>query len=813
MPLDIGSGVLYEANTTGSGTGNYDSFLRLGANSNEIGFNTNDPHLAENKDGIWTHTLLVSGLDTVFIGPIEYYEIRLDLNEVQSGDNNFITLEDMRIYSSTFGADEPTFNANFVVSGFTKVFDLGDSLLLDDSNHGSGTDDYVFYIPTSLFTGSDFLTLYARFSGSDDGFEEFRVKTQEFVPQPDIGINKQTNETDDTCPDVIAGSTVTWTYTVENNGNVPLENVVVTDDAGTPGIPGDDFHPTAVLIGGFNSGDANQDNILDTDETWHYTYTGTAIVGEYANSATVSGVYDDGSLTGQTVTGVEEDCYNGVTPTITVEKLTNGTDDDCPYILVGADVVWTYNVTNTSLGAITIDTIVITDDAGTPLIAGDDFHPAPVLSGAYNAGDANTNNLLDVGETWQYTFTAPLGAVAGEYENVATVNGTAHDTSGNTAPVTGSGDDCYFGADPSIDIVKMTNGTDDLCPVIGVGEAVTWTYTVTNTGNVALANIDVTDDNGTPLDDTDDFTPDAVLVGGFNTGDTNQDNILDLTETWQYTAVGTAEDGHYDNIATVTGDFTDDFDHATTVDANENDCYVGVEGPGVRTPGFWQNPNNGNQFWDGIVGNEKNAGQDCFPTGDLLYQVDATGDGVKDSTAGLLIGDYNMNGVRDGNEDVIFISLTDANSLINAKNNQMNDGVIKIGRDVVATWLNYLAGNPIGTVADDGFYSPKEAIDDAVDYLQIFGDSNNNGPGANTNDPLEVFDVYSSQHRAIKTSSDFWTQDFPGGSSTGAEIHGALDEYNNTGGINGIGYAHTCDTQQLVSLMTGFMVHDDLFTM
>ena len=60
------------------------------------------------------------------------------------------------------------------------------------------------------------------------------------------------------------------------------------------------------------------------------------------------------------------------------------------------------------------------------------------------------------------------------------------------------------------------------------------------------------------------------------------------------------------------------------------------------------NPNNGGQFWDGIAHNEKNAGQDCFPTGDLLYQVDSNGDGVKDNAKGLLIGDYNHNGVRDG---------------------------------------------------------------------------------------------------------------------------------------------------------------------
>jgi hypothetical protein len=231
------------------------------------------------------------------------------------------------------------------------------------------------------------------------------------------------------------------------------------------------------------------------------------------------------------------------------------------------------------------------------------------------------------------------------------------------------------------------------------------------------------DDNGTPGENSpesdDDFSPTAVLSGGFNIGDDNLDGVFDPGETWQYTATGTAEEGHYDNVATVTAAFTDDFDHSTTVTASEDDCYVGVEGPGVRTPGFWQNPNNGGQFWDGIAGNEKNAGQDCFATGELLYAVDRNGDGTVDTGAanrGLLIGDYDHDGTAKGadgilgtadDEDVIFISLADAQNLINAKNNQLSDGVIKIGRDVVATWLNYLAGNPFGTVADDGVYSPK----------------------------------------------------------------------------------------------------------
>ena len=810
-PADIvhsQGGLLIVDSTTGSGTGNYDSFLRVQANGDEAGYNTDVSQQLDNKDGIWTHSLLISSLSTVTYNGETYYEIRLDLNEVQSGDKANISLDDLKLYvgPAAGGGAYPAF------SGLTLKFDLSGAVALQDNENGSGTDDYQILIPTSMLTGGTHLTLYSDFSDSDDGFEEFRAQTTEFTPQPDIGVNKQTNGTDDECPVILVGETVTWTYTVENNGNLALSNVVLKDDNGTLDTA-DDFYPTAVLVGGYNIGDTNQDNILDLTETWQYSHSGAAVAGEYMNIATVSGDWASGETSG-TVNGVEEDCYYGATPSIAIQKLTNGTNDTCPVILVGETVTWTYNITNT--GDIALSNIIVSDDNGTPGNTGDDFFANPVLSGGYNIGDINQDNLLDLTEEWQFTYSGT--AIADEYTNIATVTGDATDDFQNVQTANANEEDCYYGAAPAISIVKLTNGTDDLCPVVTVGSTVTWTYNITNTGNVGLTNIIVSDDNGTPGNTADDFFANPVLAGAYNIGDVNTDNVLDLTETWQFTATGIAQEGHYDNIATVTGDFTDDFQNSTTVDASENDCYLGVEGPGVRTPGFWQNPNNGGQFWDGIAGNEKNAGQDCFPTGDLLYPVDSTNDDVPDAALGLLIGDYDRDGTNLGadgiantadDEDVIFISLADAQSLINAKNNQMSDGVVKIGRDVVATWLNYLAGNPIGDVADDGFYSPKEAIDDAIDYLQIFGDSNNAKPGGfvDTNDP---FDIYSINHKKIDTSSSYWNQDFPGGDHSGADIHGALDEYNNFGSVDGVGYAHDCDSNQFLTSMTGFSLHGDL---
>ncbi|MFW6195121.1 MAG: DUF7507 domain-containing protein, partial [Chloroflexota bacterium] len=53
--------------------------------------------------------------------------------------------------------------------------------------------------------------------------------------------------------------------------------------------------------------------------------------------------------------------------------------------------------------------------------------------------------------------------------------------------------------EPAIDIEKATNGEDadePTGPEIAVGDPVNWTYVVTNTGDVALTDVSVTDDQG-----------------------------------------------------------------------------------------------------------------------------------------------------------------------------------------------------------------------------------------------------------------------------------------------------------------------------
>lgn len=101
--------------------------------------------------------------------------------------------------------------------------------------------------------------------------------------------------------------------------------------------------------------------------------------------------------------------------------------------------------------------------------------------------------------------------------------------------------------EPGIEIVKLTNGmsfeSEEDAPLIDAGDAVIFTYQVTNTGNVAFdfEDVVVVDDNGTPgnlLDDLSSADGELVFLAASDDGD----GILSPGETWQYEFVTTALD-------------------------------------------------------------------------------------------------------------------------------------------------------------------------------------------------------------------------------------------------------------------------------
>jgi uncharacterized repeat protein (TIGR01451 family) len=238
------------------------------------------------------------------------------------------------------------------------------------------------------------------------------------------------------------------------------------------------------------------------------TASGIAVTGLYANLGTVTAT----GVGGVQVSDSDPSHYFGAAPAVEITKFTNGEDADDPtgpLIGAGQPVQWTYLVTNT--GNTTLVGWAITDSDTTLVIA----CPRPILAPSATA-----------------ICSATRPAVAGQYANTATVNAT--DLFGTA--VSDNDPSHYFGTDPQITLVKRTNGIAVDAPpgpLLPVGSAVTWTYEVTNTGNVDLIGIALQD------------IPRGVIAC--------PQIALEPTESMTCSTTGTAVEGQYRNGADVEG--------------------------------------------------------------------------------------------------------------------------------------------------------------------------------------------------------------------------------------------------------------------
>ena len=304
------------------------------------------------------------------------------------------------------------------------------------------------------------------------------------VIKPAIGVVKQVTGIADVNSNsmVDAGDQIHYVFSVKNTGNVALHNVTITDPLIT--VSGG---PLANLLPG---------NTDTTTFTANYTLTPADITaGTVTNQATAIGLAPDGTpvsdlsdyaqfdLDRKTVT------YITNSPSIAVIKTVTGiTDTNSNTIADVGDVVhYAFSVVNTGNVALTNVTLA---DANAVVTGGP--IPTLVLSGTDNT-------------TFTATHVLTLADLdAGSVSNQATVTGHAGATTvtdlSDNATVTGNAPTVItLDQLPGVALIKTVASITDANHDgrTSAGDTINFAFAVTNTGNVTLTNITVTDPNAT----------------------------------------------------------------------------------------------------------------------------------------------------------------------------------------------------------------------------------------------------------------------------------------------------------------------------
>ncbi len=376
-----------------------------------------------------------------------------------------------------------------------------------------GASDATTFTGTYTITATDIangnVANTATASGMDPSGETVMGDSMEDVPlaggTPGISIVKTGVLADENGNGFAeAGETITYTFVVNNTGDVELTGVTVMD-------------PLVTVMGGpiTLAGGASD----ATTFTGTYTITATDITnGTVANTATASGM----DPTGGTVMeeSMEDIPITGGTAGISIEKMGMLIDSNGDgFAQAGETIAYTFTVINT--GTLDLLNVTVTD----PVVT--------VVGGPIDLPAGQTDSSTFTGS---YTLTQ-ADIDAGPFMNTATVSG--EDPSGNPIDEMDE-EETDLPQNPAVMIIKTGMLNDENGNGISdVGETITYIFIVTNTGNTTLTGVIVTD----PLVDVTG-SPMTLAPG-------DVDNTS-YTGTYVLTQVD-IEAGVVNNVATVEG--------------------------------------------------------------------------------------------------------------------------------------------------------------------------------------------------------------------------------------------------------------------
>ena len=271
------------------------------------------------------------------------------------------------------------------------------------------------------------------------------------------------------------GDRLRYRMTATNSGNTTINGVEVTDS----------------LVGGICAIGTMLPDAVNTTCIFEYTVMqGDIDTGSVTNTGSVTGLPDNPGASTVGATSIEIAPGPNKAPDLTVTK--NGVLD------LGADGVAsvgdlvTYTITVENTGNVTITETSVVDPVAAPLM----------YTLADDPEQNGTINTLAPGGIAIVTGTYALdqGDIdAGTVTNTAVASGTdpdsntVDDTSDSTDPNDGAGSDdptlTNIPRAPDISVTKVASNDTQAV----VGETITYTYVVTNTGNVTLTDVTLAD--------------------------------------------------------------------------------------------------------------------------------------------------------------------------------------------------------------------------------------------------------------------------------------------------------------------------------
>jgi uncharacterized repeat protein (TIGR01451 family) len=261
-----------------------------------------------------------------------------------------------------------------------------------------------------------------------------------------------------------AGDTVTYTFVATNTGNVTLTGVTITDPL--PGL--------SALSFSWPGTPGTLDPGQSVTATATYQLTQADIdAGNLSNTANAVGTPPSGpAVTDQDAVDIPQDLVQGLalTKTADASQVTSPAQ-------VGDEITYGFTVTNT----------------GNVTLAGVDIADAlPGLS-ALSYDWPGTPGVLTPGQSATATATYRLtqGDIdAGQVDNTATATGTP--PLGSSITSTPASTDTPLVSSPGLRLVKTANVSQVRTPAM-VGDTITYTFTVTNVGNVTMTDVGVVD--------------------------------------------------------------------------------------------------------------------------------------------------------------------------------------------------------------------------------------------------------------------------------------------------------------------------------